>query len=148
MSCIKSNKTENNIHTDTKELEKYINLPVAIQKVEYEISKTKLGELSQDCSQIIEIYAVIKFSNQDYKTIFKSADKKYNFPLIVKKEDCRDWYPPYVKKYFVKDSNELFKINSAVYEENNFLKENTKGNLIFFPVENNTICCIVSICEK
>ena len=31
---------------------------------------------------------------------------------------------------------------------NNFLKENTKGNLIFFPVENNTICCIVSICEK
>ena len=40
MSCIKPNKTENNIHTDTKELEKYINLPVAIQKVEYEISKT------------------------------------------------------------------------------------------------------------
>ena len=112
MSCIKPNKTENNIYTDTKELEKYINLPVAIQKAEYEISKTKLGELSQDCSQIIEIYAVIKFSNQDYKTIFKSADKKYNFPLIVKKEDCRDWYPPYVKKYFVKDSNELFKINS------------------------------------
>ena len=30
MSCIKPNKTENNIHTDTKELEKYINLPVAI----------------------------------------------------------------------------------------------------------------------
>ena len=66
MSCIKPNKTENNIHTDTKELEKYINLPVPIQKAEYEISKTKLGELSQDCSQIIEIYAVIKFSNQDY----------------------------------------------------------------------------------
>ncbi len=148
MSCIKPNKTENNIYTDTKELEKYINLPVAIQKAEYEISKTKLGELSQDCSQIIEIYAVIKFSNQDYKTIFKSADKKHNFPLIVKKEYCRDWYPPYVKKFFVKDSNELFKINSAIYEENNFLKENTKGNLIFFPVENNTICCIASICEK
>ena len=67
MSCIKPNKTENNIHTDTKELEKYINLPVAIQKVEYEISKTKLGELSQDCSQIIEIYAVINFQTKIIK---------------------------------------------------------------------------------
>ena len=133
MSCIKPNKTENNIHTDTKELEKYINLPVVIQKVEYEISKTKLGELSQDCSQIIEIYAVIKFSNQDYKTIFKCADKKHNYPLIVKKEDCRDWYPPYVKKYFVKDSNELFKINSAIYEENNFFKRKYKRKLYILP---------------
>ena len=110
--------------------------------------KRNLGNSAKIVANIIEIYAVIKFSNQDYKTIFKSADKKYNFPLIVKKEDCRDWYPPYVKKYFVKDSNELFKINSAIYEENNFLKENTKGNLIFFPVGNNTICCIASICEK
>ena len=110
--------------------------------------KRNLGNSAKIVANIIEIYAVIKFSNQDYKTIFKSADKKYNFPLIVKKEDCRDWYPPYVKKYFVKDSNELFKINSAVYEENNFLKENTKGNLIFFSLENNTICCIASICEK
>ena len=67
MSCIKPNKTENNIHTDTKELEKYINLPVPIQKAEYEISKTKLGELSQDCSQIIEIYAVINFQTKIIK---------------------------------------------------------------------------------
>ena len=67
MSCIKLNKTENNIYTDIKKLEKYINLPVAIQKVEYEISKTKLGELSQDCSQIIEIYAVINFQTKIIK---------------------------------------------------------------------------------
>lgn len=67
MSCIKPNKTENNIYTDIKKLEKYINLPVAIQKVEYEISKTKLGELSQDCSQIIEIYAVINFQTKIIK---------------------------------------------------------------------------------
>ena len=67
MSCIKLNKTENNIYTDIKKFEKYINLPVAIQKVEYEISKTKLGELSQDCSQIIEIYAVINFQTKIIK---------------------------------------------------------------------------------
>lgn len=54
MSCIKPNKTENNIYTDTKELEKYINLPVAIQKADMKYPKRNLGNSAKIAAKLLK----------------------------------------------------------------------------------------------
>ncbi len=147
MSCFKSNQFESNIYTNIRQLQKYIDLPVPIQNAKYEISIKKLRDGAQDCNEITEIYAILEFSEQDYIKIIELANEKYNFPLVVNKDYCRDWYPNYIKEYFIEDSKELYKIASS-YEGHKFLKENIIGNVIYFPTQNNTICYIISICSN
>ncbi|SDG36462.1 hypothetical protein [Epilithonimonas hungarica] len=147
--CIFSCQKEKPI-TNIELLKKYVILPTKPETVQYEVIEKKLREGSQDCSKLISVIGILKFSNKDFKRILEDIQMKkeneYEMNLATDNGLYKNWYPPNVKKLFSEERKKSPK--TIIYTGNFFNKENIiGGKTVCFITDNNEIVINVGYCN-
>lgn len=141
---------ENNYKTNQEGIENIIKFPVKPMSIKYELLDKKLGQGSQDCSEIIYLIIESKYSSSNFDSLRNiiESEKSYNHPVPIKSWFYKKWFSQSIKDKIGKQGD-FYLMKPKVYSGNSlFLKENVFGRYFAILSDKNELLLKIEVCTR